>query len=64
MEENFEREAARLGGKMGGEYLESLGKYNLIELSKEEYQTFIECVCKEYHLRHAEFQSKLQDCPF
>ena len=55
--EEFEKKAVEAGGKMGGEYLESIGKFNLMELSREEWLIFCECVCKEYHEKHAEFQS-------
>lgn len=46
---NNDKDAYLHGGKNGGEYLESIGKYNLTELSKDEWLTFLECVCKNYH---------------
>lgn len=66
--EDWEIKCAELGGKMGGEYLQSIGKFNLIELSKEEWLIFCQCICKEFHRAHAIQQSGLslqpQDIPF
>ena len=50
----LEKQAYLHGGKNGGEYLESIGKYNLAELTKEEWLTFCECICKNYHSKHVE----------
>lgn len=50
----YEIEAAKLAGKMGGEYLESIGKFDLEKLSGEEWKTFIQCICKEYGVKRAE----------
>lgn len=58
--ESFEIEAALYGGTQGGEYLESIGKSDLATLSADEWQTFLECVCKAYGTKRAE----LQPCPF
>jgi len=41
---NNEVEAALVGGKMGGQYLDELGKTNLAALSKAEWQQFLLCV--------------------
>lgn len=41
-------------GRMGGEYLDSLGKTDLKTLTKEEWRMFIYCVGKEYFLREKE----------
>lgn len=40
-----EIETCKLAGKIGGEYLDSIGKYDLSKLTPEEYQTYIQCVC-------------------
>jgi hypothetical protein len=41
------------GGQMGGEYLEGIGKTDLLSLTPEEWNTFIESVVTGYcdHLR-------------
>jgi len=48
-----EKAAMDHGGRMGGEYLESIGKTDLLSLTPEEWNTFIECVVTGYcdHLR-------------
>ena len=48
-----ERAAIAHGGAMGGEYLDSLGKTDLTQLSFEEWQTLIEVIVTGYcdHLR-------------
>ncbi len=35
-------------GKAGGAYLESIGKYDLTKLTKEEWDTFVETICAEF----------------
>lgn len=55
MEEN-EKLAYIYGGQMGGEYLDEIKKYNLAQLSKEEWFTFLECVCKNYHMKFIELE--------
>ena len=47
-EDAHEVNAIEYGGRMGGEYLESIGKFNLTELSKEEWQMFCQCICTNY----------------
>ena len=48
-----ERAAMAHGGAMGGEYLDSLGKTDLTQLSLEEWQTLIDVIVTGYcdHLR-------------
>lgn len=48
------------GGQMGGEYLESINKYSLDQLTPEEWQTFLVTVCFNYHAEH----NRLKPCPF
>ena len=43
-----EKAAMDHGGRMGGEYLESIGKTDLLSLTLEEWTTFIECVVTGY----------------
>lgn len=50
MMEDTEKKAYLHGGSNGGEYLDSIKKYNMAELTTEEWLTFLECVCKNYHL--------------
>ena len=48
-----EQAALLHGGIMGGEYLDSLGKTDLAQLSTQEWQSFIELIVTGYcdHLR-------------
>ena len=48
-----ESEAMTVGGQMGGEYLESIGKSDLTTLSETEWDRFIDAVVTGYcdHLR-------------
>jgi hypothetical protein len=48
-----ERAAMAHGGAMGGEYLDSLGKTDLAQLSVDEWHTLIEVIVTGYcdHLR-------------
>ena len=39
-----EKTAAKHGGRMGGEYLESIGVFDLSALTEEQYDAFILCV--------------------
>ena len=50
--EDFEIEAALSGGRMGGEYLQELGQYDMSKLTQEQWREFLCCICKEYHLKH------------
>lgn len=43
-----ELDALRLAGEAGGQYLESLGRYDLSVLSPEEWVTFLGCVISKY----------------
>ena len=48
-----EQAAIVAGGQLGGEYLESLGKTDLVTLTEAEWTTFVEAVVTGYcdHLR-------------
>ena len=48
-----ETAAMQQGGKMGGEYLDSIGKTDLAALSLDEWATFVACIVSGYcdHLR-------------
>lgn len=52
--EQHDLDAALYGGKMGGEYLEEIGKTDLATLTVQEWQTFLECVCFGYATKKAE----------
>lgn len=58
--DNWELPAIEHGGAMGGEYLESIGKTDLAQLTADEWSIFISCVCLNYHSKRAE----LEPCPF
>jgi hypothetical protein len=49
----IEAEAMTVGGQMGGEYLESIGKSDLTTLTETEWDRFIDAVVTGYcdHLR-------------
>ena len=62
---NFAEESSAVdAGKVGGKYLESIGKYNLIELSKQEWTTFIQTVCSEYAVLLHERLIPLEKIPY
>lgn len=46
------------GGKQGGAYLQSINKYDLRTLSKQEWITFCACVCENYHMAQIEHYAK------
>ncbi len=46
-------EARDAGGEMGGEYLDSINKTDLATLTEFEWQTFLDCVLKEFIIRKA-----------
>lgn len=43
-----EIDATMDGGRSGGQYLESIGKTDLVTLTEEEWKTFLLCVTKGY----------------
>ena len=50
-ETEIEKAAAAYGGAMAGEYLESIGKFSLADLTPQEWETFCEVMCCNYHDR-------------
>ena len=48
------------GGKAGGEYLESIGKTDLVTLTEPEWDTFVEVIVTGYcdHLRELAAQDR------
>jgi len=58
--QTHEAEAASYGGKMAGQYLESIGVFSLGQLTGEQWQTFCEVMCINYHMKAASFAP----CPF
>ena len=52
--EEHERAAYEYGGKCAGEYLESIGVYDLSKMTKEQWHTFCKTMCVNYHKKHAE----------
>jgi len=57
---DWEITAALYGGEMGGEYLEEIGKTDLRTLTPEEWSTFLQVVCSNYHAEH----NRSKPCPF
>lgn len=55
-----EREAIDFAGSMAGEYLESIGVFSLDKLTPEQWQTFTQVMCANYHMKVRE----LEPCPF
>lgn len=56
--EGNEIEAALSGGAMGGEYLESIGQYDMSKMTAEQWETFVCCICKKYHEAYDELRFK------
>jgi hypothetical protein len=54
-----ESEAIEYAGDEAGKYLNSLGKFDLLTFTREEYMTFIECVVTNFShkLRELEIRS-------
>lgn len=44
-----EHTAIMRGGRMGGEYLESIGKFSLDSLTQYEWEEFLSCIFREFH---------------
>jgi hypothetical protein len=49
------------GGRMGGEYLQSIGVYDLSQLSPEQWEQFLKCVLGGYFEKIADLND---DIPF
>lgn len=60
--EAAEQAAYLYGGANAAEYAKSIGKHDLATLTGEEWLTFCECLCKNYHLKFLELTK--DDCPF
>lgn len=48
--QDWEKDAAHNAGRVGGEYLESVGVFDISKLTKEQWETFLECVCMAYEV--------------
>lgn len=44
-----ERTAMMRGGRMMGEYLESINQFSLDKLTREQWEEALSCFLKEYH---------------
>ena len=53
--------AVVFGGKNGGEYLESINKFDLATLTKTEWETFCYCICTNYDKKFIELETPLID---
>lgn len=58
VEESHSKEAAKYAGSMAGEYLESIGKFSLEEMSGEEWQTFCEVMCCNFKMKEMELNTE------
>ncbi len=56
--------AAETAGKVGGKYLETIGIFDLSQLSKEQWMEFLSIVCREYAVVLSESLLKLSDLPY
>lgn len=56
--ENNEMEAVEFAGQMAGEFIESIQKYDIRTLTRDEWIIFISCICKNYE------KKKTDICPF
>jgi len=55
-----EKQAYLHGGRMAGEYLESIQMYNMHGMTPKEWLTFLECVCRNYHNEFIRLESLSQ----
>ena len=53
-----EKEALAHAGAMGGEYLSSLGRYDLSKLSVEEWDMFLQCVVFAFSEKLADIEER------
>jgi len=56
--EEHQEQSYMYGAQMGGEYLKEIGKTDLAKLTPAEVLTFSECMCKNYHNKYIELNSK------
>lgn len=54
-----ERAAYIYGGTHAAEYLKEIRKTDLSTLTGEEFVTFCECMCKNYHLKYVELTDEI-----
>ena len=59
--ESNEKDAYIYGGQMAAEYAKSIGKSDLASFTGEEWLTFCECMCKNYHNKYIELSNKVFD---
>lgn len=56
----WELEAILFGGQCGGEYLESINKTDLAQLTSDEWAEFVKIIALNYHEKH----NRLKPCSF
>lgn len=56
--EEVTRAAYIYGGNMAAEYAKSIGKHDLATLTGDEWLTFCECMCKNYHSKFLELTNQ------
>jgi len=59
-----ERTSIEYAGRMGGEYLDEIKVYDLSKLTKEQWFTFCELMCRNYELKKASLLLHPDDIPF
>ena len=59
--EKHEHDGARLAGKAGGEYLDSIGIYDMSKLTPHQWETFIETICVKFKDESTRLLSLMQD---
>jgi len=57
--ENKEQEAYLHGGNNAAEYAKSIGKCDLSQFTGQEWLTFCECMCKNYHDKYTELENNV-----
>lgn len=56
---SFELKAMHHGGRMGGEYLQSIGVFDLSVLSPEQWEQFLKCVMGGYFEKMADMDDEI-----
>ena len=59
-----EQQAALEAGERGGKYLETINKFDLRTLTKDEWLTFVGLICREFQIRFDELTLSLSDLPY
>lgn len=60
----YEHQEALNAGKVGGEYLDSIGVFDLSKLTRAQWQMFLDIVCTTYVERLASRKELDDEIPF